>query len=235
MEIIRGIYGLLARIPIWIWLIVAVCILAPTFAYFFKRSAKMLCTVIVVLAILFMCPSIVQSFMDRMGLTWDNESGTVTNKDGQSIQLLLPENKDERKDVNDDTIGTLKNLLNSDVLKGKDADTDGINLKSILGLLEKFGLSDKTDVSADDLLKGFRDYAELIERIQSEYGTSGNADDLQKVNADYIEKVLSGADISLNDFLKLLQDNNISLDDFKNSVSNYEELINKMQSDLKNN
>ena len=91
MDIVTQIFRILGRIPAWIWLLVLACIVLPSVLYIFKRSSKVLAIVIGFIACCFIFPSIVSSFMQRAGLTYDDTTGILTNRDGQQIQILLPE------------------------------------------------------------------------------------------------------------------------------------------------
>ena len=95
MNIITEIFKVTTRIPGWIWIVLLLCIIVPTIWYCVKRSAKVVGWVICILAILFIFPNIIASFMQTTGLTYDNKTGILTNSNGQSIQLLLPEKEDE--------------------------------------------------------------------------------------------------------------------------------------------
>lgn len=90
MNVLLHLANLMKQIPIWVWAIVLICIFVPTLWYAVKRSAKLLFIVICVAAILFIFPSITTSFMNRAGLTYDEETGILTNRDGQTIQLSIP-------------------------------------------------------------------------------------------------------------------------------------------------
>lgn len=103
MNVLLHLANLMKQIPIWVWLIALVCVLVPTLWYAVKRSAKILFVVVGIAVILFIFPSITTSFMNRTGLTYDETTGTLTNRDGQSIQLLLPSDNDSaitKQDVN---------------------------------------------------------------------------------------------------------------------------------------
>lgn len=122
MNLLLQIVNLMKQIPIWVWIIALVCVLVPTLWYAVKRSAKILFVVAGIAVILFIFPSITTSFMNRAGLTYDETTGTLTNRDGQSIQLMLPSNNDSavtQQDVNsilkqmEDAGITIEDLLKS--------------------------------------------------------------------------------------------------------------------------
>ena len=136
MEIISWIIEVLKTVPIWVWVIGAICILAPTAAYFVKRSAKVILIICAVVACLFVFPSIGQAFMETAGLKYDPETNQLTNKIGQTITIKLPEldgvTEENAEETVTDLIGKAQKILtkiDKDALKNGAVNIEDIKTK----------------------------------------------------------------------------------------------------------
>lgn len=87
MGLAKSIIMLMAKLPTYVWIIIGLLIVVPTIGYAIRRGIKILLIVGCVLAILFIFPSIGSSFMQRAGLTWDDERKTLINRNGTEIDL----------------------------------------------------------------------------------------------------------------------------------------------------
>lgn len=83
----EGLYTLMARVPTWVWIIIGLCVVLPVARAAIRKGAKVLGIAAIVLALLFMFPSIGSAFMDRVGLTYNAEEKSITNRDGTTISI----------------------------------------------------------------------------------------------------------------------------------------------------
>lgn len=107
MELITWIISVLKTVPVWVWVIAALCILAPTFSYFMKRSFKVVGIIALVAICLFVFPSIGTAFMETAGLTYDPDTNKLTNRAGQTITIKLPDMSGIDEETASDTISDL--------------------------------------------------------------------------------------------------------------------------------
>lgn len=91
MEIITWLISVLKTVPTWVWILAAVCVLAPTLSYAIKKSVKVIGVVCLIAVCLFVFPSIGTAFMDTAGLKYDETTNQLTNSAGQTITIKLPD------------------------------------------------------------------------------------------------------------------------------------------------
>ncbi len=80
-------YNLMAMVPTWLWIVIGICVVFPIARVAIKKSAKLLGVLAIVLALLFMFPSIGSAIMGRVGLTYDSETHSITNRNGTTISI----------------------------------------------------------------------------------------------------------------------------------------------------
>lgn len=91
MELITWVISVLKTVPVWVWIVAAVCVLAPTLSYALKRSFKVVGIIALIAICLFVFPSIGTAFMETAGLTYDPNTNKLTNRAGQTITIQLPD------------------------------------------------------------------------------------------------------------------------------------------------
>ena len=106
------ILGLVAKVPTILWVIIGAVFVVPLLWRAFKKGAKVLGYVALGLALLFMFPSIGSSFMNEAELTWDKETGTLTNRNGTSISMsdIIEKGKDV-KDITSDVLDNAGDIM----------------------------------------------------------------------------------------------------------------------------
>ena len=95
---------IVSTVPTWVWILAIVLICVPTIFYAIKRSIKILLYIGIAATMLFMFPSIGSAVLESTGMTWDAETGKLTNSEGQSVTLKLPSKDD---------IDTIQKILNT--------------------------------------------------------------------------------------------------------------------------
>lgn len=80
-------YNLIAKVPTWLWIVIGICIVVPMVGVAIKKSMKLLGIAAIVIALLFMFPSIGSAVMDRIGITYDAETHSIINRDGTRISI----------------------------------------------------------------------------------------------------------------------------------------------------
>ena len=106
------ILGLMGKVPTVLWIIIGLVFVVPLLWRAFKTGAKILGWVAVFLALLFIFPSIGSSFMNEAQLTWDEETGTLTNRNGTSISVNdIIEKGSEVKDMTKDALDNAGDIM----------------------------------------------------------------------------------------------------------------------------
>ena len=83
----ENLYTLIARVPTVIWIIIGVCVVFPLARAAIRKGMKVLGILAIIAALLFIFPSIGSATMDSLHLTYDEETKTITNRDGKSVSI----------------------------------------------------------------------------------------------------------------------------------------------------
>ena len=152
---------LIDKVPTILWIIIGVTVIIPFFAGAFKKGTKVLGFIAVVLILLFIFPSIGSSFMERAQLSWNDESKTLTNRNGTEISFgELFEQKEAVMDtVNNEKIidGVKKFEVTSEIIER--AKLLGLTLSEDMVITEENGKyylvirSDTKQEISEDVLK----------------------------------------------------------------------------------
>lgn len=121
ITLLTGIIATLKSVPVWVWVVAALCIILPTLSYAAKRSIKIIGWVCLIAVCLFVFPSIGSAFMEQAGLTYDSETNVLTNKAGQSIAIDIPGLTEEQKSEATNTATDLVNMT-QDLIKSFDVE-----------------------------------------------------------------------------------------------------------------
>lgn len=157
------ILGLVAKVPTVLWVIIGAVFVVPLLWRAFKKGAKVLGYVAIGLALLFMFPSIGSSFMNEAELTWDKETGTLTNRNGTSISMsdIIEKGKDV-KDITSDVLNNAGDIM--DIL-GNGVDGNGATVVTPEPTTENSG--NETQLQAQfkitpDMIETAVDYGMLL-------------------------------------------------------------------------
>lgn len=133
MEILTWILSVLKTVPGWVWVIAVICIVAPTAAYAVKRSAKVILGICLIAACLFVFPSIGTAFMETAGLQYNPDTNQLTNRNGQTITIKLPDLDGVTEENAEETVTNIINKAQKILSKiDKDALKDGtINVEDV--------------------------------------------------------------------------------------------------------
>lgn len=156
MELLNWLIAVLKTVPTWVWIVALICICVPTISYALKRSLKVVGWVCLVAIIIFVCPSIVTSFMNATGLTYDPDTKQLMNSAGQKITLALPD-------------GTSMDLELPD---GEQLMTSGTDLvKKAQAIIKSFDIEElkSDDFTAEDLqLKWYNATGTTMDYVEAE-------------------------------------------------------------------
>lgn len=133
MEIITWVISVLKTVPTWVWIIAVICVLAPTLSYALKRSMKVIGVICLVAACLFVFPSIGTAFMETAGLQYNPDTNQLTNRNGQTITIKLPDLDGVTEENAEETITDIISKAQKILSKiDKDALKDGnINIEDV--------------------------------------------------------------------------------------------------------
>lgn len=137
MEIITWLLSVLKTVPVWVWVIAVICIVAPTLSYALKKSVKVIGVVCLVAVCLFVFPSIGTAFMDTAGLKYDPTTNQLTNSAGQTITIKLPDlegvTDENATETVQDIIGKAQKIFKSidtDALKNGEINVEDVKTKA---------------------------------------------------------------------------------------------------------
>lgn len=155
MEILNYLVTVLKTVPTWVWIIALICICVPTMTYMLKRSVKIIGIICLGAIVLFVFPSFGKAFMDASGLTYDSKTKQLTNINGQSITISLPDgstytapqvsyNTNEAKNLLTKVQNILK-YIDLEELKNKEINVDELQAK-LKELGQDFSEQDLKDI-----------------------------------------------------------------------------------------
>lgn len=99
-----GILSLISRIPTVVWIVVGLVVLFPCVSKLVHGAGKLMLIATIFVALCFIFPSILSSFMDTAQLTYDAERKSITNRNGVEITWDDIKSKGRKvKDIVDST------------------------------------------------------------------------------------------------------------------------------------
>ena len=110
VNIMNTIMGLVGRVPTILWIIIGVTIVIPLVIRAVKKASKLLGVIALIVAALFMFPSIGSVILDDIGLTWDSEKNALINKNG--VEITWEDIKNKGKEVGTLIKGKATDVLN---------------------------------------------------------------------------------------------------------------------------
>jgi len=177
------IMGLVGRVPTILWIIIGVTIVIPLVIRAVKKASKLLGVIALIVAALFMFPSIGSVILDDIGLTWDSEKNALINQNG--VEITWEDIKNKGKEVGTLIKGKATDVLNKiDEENGytteeKDAETsedESINIDEKEDTSVKVSVVDEEIKITSKMVKaakklGIDDFKknEIVLRIGEEY------------------------------------------------------------------
>ena len=110
VNIMNTIMGLVGRVPTILWIIIGVTIVIPLVIRAVKKASKLLGVIALIVAALFMFPSIGSVILDDIGLTWYSEKNALINKKG--VEITWEDIKNNGKEVGTLIKGKATDVLN---------------------------------------------------------------------------------------------------------------------------
>lgn len=183
VNIMNTIMGLVGRVPTILWIIIGVTIVIPLVIRAVKKASKLLGVIALIVAALFMFPSIGSVILDDIGLTWDSEKNALINQNG--VEITWEDIKNKGKEVGTLIKGKATDVLNKiDEENGytteeKDAETsedESINIDEKEDTSVKVSVVDEEIKITSKMVKaakklGIDDFKknEIVLRIGEEY------------------------------------------------------------------